>query len=489
MLHVIRSSVYRYMSEQLDRLAVGDFTPGSRERHAADHKLARAVRRTAGSLVALIRLVDRSSKELHRKMNKMSAQSETVTEQVHAVTATIREMAAGMQDAAGHVHAIAEEVGRIGGVLQDAKSGNTVLVESADRFAHEVRVGQTDMTAAAGNMMLMTQESAVTRAKMEQLESALRQIAGMVRLIGEISDQTQLLALNANIEAAHAGEYGRGFAIVAREISRLAEQTRREAEGIQQAIQHMDESAGELSGSISRMQATVERGADAMQAAADQSDTISDYLAEVLDRIRTVDRQLEGITASTMVVTDAAVQTSAMIQQAAAGSEEVLASAELQLSSIQDVHEHLTDAAMNSLTLRSAVSQFRLPAEDHSHPLREELDAWVSEAMGIRAIMVSMVECRDPEEIREWNRKKAIQESRLSDRFNALTAKVRSGQDERRLLAVKAAWEAFSEAKDRNAQWMLDGQYAEAQEGLTTVGRQRFKAAMDAIREWMEARE
>ncbi|WP_168118741.1 methyl-accepting chemotaxis protein [Paenibacillus sp. HB172176] len=484
MLRIMGASEYRKIREGMERVAAGDFTEESK-RMKGKSLLAATLERTAGSLKALVRIIDRASRELQEKATAMRERSALVTEQVHGVTTTIREMSEGMQNASVHAGEMADEIGRIGGHLKEVKVSNSALVEEARRYAAEAVRNRNDMLAATERMRDITAESETTQQKMMQLEEALAEMSGIAKLIGDISDQTKLLALNANIEAARAGEAGKGFAVVAREISRLAEQSRHETEGIYASIGKIDSSKSALESSFLRMKEAVGNGRETMGNAVETSNAVAAFLDGLTKRMAEIDDRLQGITDGTLVVTDAVNQTSAMIQQAAAGSEEVLASAEVQLSSIVRLNEHLAIAADQSLALRSTVSQFKLPDGAGSHPLLKEVDEWAMEAMGVRAIMLSMVESRNPSEAAAWNDKRLEAEGRLAERLNLLERKSYSELDQAGLRSVKNAWTAFDEAKSRNVSWVLAGEYDKALEGLTTVGRQKFKAAMDAANAWM----
>ncbi|XEC93877.1 methyl-accepting chemotaxis protein [Paenibacillus tarimensis] len=485
MLKIVSSSVYRQMNGYLSKLAVGDFSMDLEKKAVKSVWLA-PLSKMVRSLKSLVRIVERSSRGLHRKMEEMSENSTAISEQVDGVTSTIREIAEGMQDASGHVIRIADEVGTIHGYVKEVRFNNGQLVSDAAHFASEVAQGKNEMSAVTDQMSRISEDSGLIEEKMRILDAALVKISDITKIIEDISSQTHLLALNANIEAAHAGEHGQGFAVVAKEISKLAVQTREETAHIYQSIEMVNGSMEGLNQSVSRMQSAVHQGAEAMQFAVHKYNELEMFFGGMVQRMQEVDTKLEGISAGTSSVTDAANQTSAMIQQVSAGSEEVLASTEEQLHRIREMNAGIQEARRQSLSLRSAVSQFKLPGKEESHPLQQDIDRWVECAMGIRAVMVSMIESGDRHIIRKWYEEKLQQETRLLELYRRLETAINNDTDRRYFDALGKAWQSFGEIKDRNAQWMLEGEYGKAKEGLITHGRERFKTLMDIINEWTE---
>ncbi|MFC0215298.1 methyl-accepting chemotaxis protein [Paenibacillus chartarius] len=487
MIRLMRTSEYKRLEGDLAKMAEGDFCMQSTGVPIQERSRIRSViKRTVRSLVSLIRVVDRSSRELHIKMEDTSAKSAMISEQIEGVTGTIREVAVSMQGAAEHVADISEEMNSSYRYLQEVKKKNGELVASSASLSEEVSSGKKEISAAMEQMRVISGESGQVHERMNRLGEAIKKIADMTLLIEEISSQTQLLALNANIEAARAGEHGRGFAVVAQEITRLAAQTKQETTGIRESIRTVTRCSDVLGDSIIHMHAALGTTESTLKTAADKYGKVESFLVHIIGEMNEVDERLEGIASSTLSTTDSVNRTSAMLQQIAAGSEEVLALAELQQQNLLVINDNIQESARRSLSLRSSVSQFRLPSRQESHPMQEELERWVECAMAIRAVMVSMIESRDIEQIREWHRKKQYYEARLETCFQDIRAKAATNEDRHQLDQLSKAWLHFAEIKDRNAAWMLEGEYESAKQALITKGRTNFKRAMDLATEWMD---
>ncbi|MGG1519626.1 methyl-accepting chemotaxis protein [Paenibacillus oryzisoli] len=487
MIKLMHAGEYHHIESSLSQLADGDFRVSKYSASVHPRSgLQPIVNRTIRSLKSLVRVVDHSSKALHRKMEDTSTRSAMISEQVDGVTSTIREMAVGMQDASEYVFDIADEMKRIHHFLQDVTGKNGEIVRSSEILSSDVIRGSNDMLSAVEHMRCISDESIQVQERMSRLSEAIAKIAAMTSVIEEISAQTQLLALNANIEAARAGEHGKGFAVVAQEITKLAVQTKQGTSGIQDVIRTVANSAEVLSVSIHKIDAAIGTGVHTLETAVGNYQKVETFLGQIVGEMKEVDGSLAGITSSTLSIADSVNQTSAMIQQVAAGSEEVLASAEIQQQNLLDINANIQESVLQSLSLRSSVSQFRLPPPEDSHPLQQEVDQWIEAAMAIRAVMVSMIESREIDRIQAWYRQKIANEAQLARCFGQLEAKATTEKDRRYCEMLGDAWEQFGVIKDQNAKWMLEGEYDKAKQALVTEGRIRFKKAMDLAAAWME---
>ena len=197
----------------------------------------------------------------------ITASAEAAANQATAVATAAEEMAATSHDIALNCHTVAQSAKRAGQLTQDGFS----VVESTVRGIRE-RGEQTRLNA-----------NAVSR-----LGERSEQIGAIVSTIEDIADQTNLLALNAAIEAARAGEQGRGFAVVADEVRALAERTTRATKEITDMIKAIQSETG-------RAITSMEAGVSATAQGAEEAARLEDSLRDVLEQVNTVTMQISQI--------------------------------------------------------------------------------------------------------------------------------------------------------------------------------------------------
>jgi methyl-accepting chemotaxis protein len=332
----IYSSMRRAMEEMLgatQRIAQGDLTArvhiaGKDEMADIGSGLNHMVQAFAESLTQVERssssvsdAATRLSASIDRaklSMNAQQGETEQVATAINEMTASVADVAQNTEGAARAAEQASQASGKGLGVMQQT------------RQTIEALAGEVDLSAQ----------------KVAALAVHSQEIGGVIEVIRNIADQTNLLALNAAIEAARAGEQGRGFAVVADEVRTLASRTQNSTAEIQRIIQQLQTAT---SAAVEQMKAGKERAQDCL--------TSADQTSSSLDAIN---EGVESIVGMNTQIASAAVQQHAVSEDINRNVTEIRNGTFLLMEGIEDNAVTADELSLLAGELRTVVGRFKL---------------------------------------------------------------------------------------------------------------------------------
>ena len=192
------------------------------------------------------------------------------------------------------------------------------------------------------------------------LRDSSQKIAEIVSLISGIAGQTNLLALNAAIEAARAGEQGRGFAVVADEVRKLAEQSEGAAKQIADLIHKNNEQIMATVNRMDRSKSEVASGVVLVNAAGQDFSDISKSVSELSSQIRDISASVQEMAAGSQRIIQSVKDIQTVSNKTAGDTETISAAMEEQSAAMQEISASSTELARLAGTLSTAVNRFRV---------------------------------------------------------------------------------------------------------------------------------
>ncbi|ABA77252.1 MULTISPECIES: methyl-accepting chemotaxis protein [Pseudomonas] len=264
-------------------------------------QLARAFNQMSQALSTMVEHIRRASEEVNRRAQALSGLSGGAYEGMEQQSGEITSMAGAVEEFSATSLNIADNM------------GNTQRL--AQENAQQTQIGRTSMEEASSSLEQIAGALNTTATVINTLGQRSQEIGGIVSVITSIAEQTNLLALNAAIEAARAGEQGRGFAVVADEVRSLASRTRQATDEISSMIHSIQQETGNA---ISNM----EQGNLLMQEGLSRNANVASALARIDEQSRSAGQQFAAITTATQEQSSTATLLSSNLQSIAMANSE-----------------------------------------------------------------------------------------------------------------------------------------------------------------------
>ncbi|MDP5184700.1 methyl-accepting chemotaxis protein [Blastococcus sp. BMG 814] len=305
------------MREVLGQVAAGDLTVRAGRTGAAElGEMAASLDETLDAIGNVLVLVNDSSTRLAAASTQLNAAAEG--------------MRGNAETAAGQADEVVASAGAVASSVDTVATGSSQMESAIREIAHNA----TEAARVAGQAVSVAENTTKTVGK---LGDSSQEIATVIKLINGIAEQTNLLALNATIEAARAGEAGKGFAVVASEVKELAQETARATEDISKRVE--------------AIQADTAGAVDAIS-------QISSVIGEINDFQATIAAAVEEQTATTN-------EMNRNVAEAASGTQGIAAAISGLAAGTQETNQRVADAqraagelARMSGELQEAVSRF-----------------------------------------------------------------------------------------------------------------------------------
>ena len=284
---------------------IGDMARAMQIFHRAGKRLERLGRERAEKAKAELEQTTRlqaqqeeARLERERMLRDVANQFErTVGDVVSGVAEASTQLQTTSQMMAQTAEESSRRAGEVSVSMAEANSGATAAAAASDEFA--MSIGEISRQAASSADLARKATDSATKADetISALSDSAQQVGQIVELIQTIAQRTNLLALNASIEAARGGEAGRGFAVVASEVKELAMQTSRATEQVAEQIRAMQDTTGEsvtalrsIAGQVQELETT----AVSIASAVDQQSVAGQDLARSIDMAARGTEQVTG---------------------------------------------------------------------------------------------------------------------------------------------------------------------------------------------------
>ena len=312
------------------------------------------------NLRQMVQRIAHTASEVSSSSQQLASSADENRNASQAISATIEEMSSGMEDQRKHVEEtqlVVEEVTTGIGAISKSTGEMSHAIDEVSQLANS---GEDVIGKTIDQMEAIFQVNLNTASYVKNLGLRSQEIGTIIDTIKGLADQTNLLALNAAIEAARAGEHGKGFAVVAEEVRKLAEETQDSTGKISLLVENIQTETHDTVISMEKATGEINIGKETVAQAGNTFKEIVRAIKSAVLLIEEVAASVKQMEAGGERQAVAVTNMVSIIEQSAAGAQEVSASTQEQTAAIEEIAATADELAKLAHDLQGIINEFKI---------------------------------------------------------------------------------------------------------------------------------
>ncbi|MEC2381113.1 methyl-accepting chemotaxis protein TlpC [Bacillus subtilis] len=307
-----------------------------------------------------IQTVQQSALQLASASQQLSAGAEETNQASEKITEAVQQIANGAQDQITRIENSESSLKQASADIRDISANTAAIADKGQLAQSKADIGQKEIANVQAQMDAIHQSIQKSGEIIHQLDGRSKQIEQILSVITQIADQTNLLALNAAIEAARAGEQGKGFAVVADEVRKLAEESQQSAGQISKLIIEIQKDMNRSARSVEYVKTEAAEGVTMIQRTRDAFKEIAAATGEISAEISDLSASVTNISASAHHINDSFAANTTDIKESTKNTRQAAALTEEQFAAMEEITAASETLSQLAEELTGIISQFKM---------------------------------------------------------------------------------------------------------------------------------